>query len=151
MKKLIFIMFLLPALLFSQNRKNKANNQNITVEQKAIQYEYAILRAVPLSVIDKKDEVVKPQKKNKKSVSVESNTKNDIKRYLKESQKSQWFITFDFGNKSTKESKMSLNEEFYSVVDALNFLGSRGFELAFTETKLISGGEVLIFYMRKPR
>mgnify|MGYP001429402721 CR=1 FL=1 len=151
MKKLIFIMFLLPGLLFSQNRKNKANNQNITVEQKAIQYEYAILRAVPLSVIDKKDEVVKPQKKNKKSVSVESNTKNDIKRYLKESQKSQWFITFDFGNKSTKESKMSLNEEFYSVVDALNFLGSRGFELAFTETKLISGGEVLIFYMRKPR
>ena len=151
MKKLIFIMFLLPALLFSQNRKNKANNQNITVEQKAIQYEYAILRAVPLSVIDKKDEVVKPQKKNKKSVSVESNTKNDIKRYLKESQKSQWFITFDFGNKPNKESKMSLNEEFYSVVDALNFLGSRGFELAFTETKLISGGEVLIFYMRKPR
>ena len=151
MKKLIFIMFLFPALLFSQNKKNKANNQNINVEQKAIQYEYAIIRAVPLSVIDKKDEVVKPQKKNKKSVSVESNTKNDIKRYLKESQKSQWFITFDFGNKPTKESKMSLNEEFYSVVDALNFLGSRGFELTSIETKLISGGEVSIFYMRKPR
>ena len=148
MKK-ILILLILPLTICAQNNKQSKRTNQAVIENKAIHYEYAIIRAVQSNMISNK-EVVTPQKRNKKDKTSKPQ-ENNVKTYLKKMQRSQWMITFDFGAKSTKEEKMVRQEEFYSIVDALNFLGSRGYELVISETKTIPEGEVLTYYMRKPR
>ena len=47
--------------------------------------------------------------------------------------------SFDFGRVKTKESQALANEQFYSIVDALNYMGSRGYELSLSEFHDIEG------------
>ena len=66
-------------------------------------------------------------------------------------QKAQWIITFDFGRVKTKESQALANEQFYSIVDALNYMGSRGYELSLSEIYDNDQGMIQVYYMRRTR
>ena len=75
----------------------------------------------------------------------------DVKGYMKHIQKSRWAINFDFGRTKSKEAQLVMKNEFYSMIDALNFLGERGFELVLSEVQKTPHGDMQIYHMRKPR
>ena len=151
MKKVILMLVMvMPMMLMAQNRAPENKVDRPIIENKPYKYEYVIIRGIIDSEVTKRQEPVSPKKKAKKEETV-SIQMNDVKGYMKRIQKSRWAINFDFGRTKSKEAQLVMKNEFYSMIDALNFLGARGFELVLSEVQKTPHGDMQIYYMRKPR
>ena len=151
MKKVIMMLaMVLPMMLMAQNRAPENKGDRPVIENKAVQYEYVIIRGVMDVESADRQEVVTPKKKGKKE-EVNPRPTNNVKGFMKHKQKARWFITFDFGRTKSKEAQLAMKNEFHSMIDALNFLGGRGFELVLSEVQKTPHGDMQIYYMRKPR
>ena len=151
MKKAILILaIVMPMMLIAQNRAPENKVDRPIIENKPYKYEYVIIRGIIDSEVTKRQEPISPKKKTKKE-EVSSIKMNDVKGYMKHIQKSRWAINFDFGRTKSKEAQLVMKNEFYSMIDALNFLGARGFELVLSEVQKTPHGDMQIYYMRKPR
>lgn len=151
MKKVIMVLaMVLPIILMAQNRAIENKGDLPVIENKPYKYEYVIIRGIIDNELSNKQEVVSPKKKGKKE-EANSVPMNNVKGYMKHIQKSRWAINFDFGRTKSKEAQLVMKNEFYSMIDALNFLGGRGFELVLSEVQKTPHGDMQIYYMRKPR
>ena len=151
MKKVILMLaMVLPVMLIAQNRTSENNSDRLIVENKPYKYEYVIIRGIIDSEVTKRQEPISPKKKAKKD-ETSSIHMSDVKGYMKHIQKSRWAINFDFGRTKSKEAQLVMKNEFYSMIDALNFLGARGFELVLSEVQKTPHGDMQIYHMRKPR
>ena len=151
MKKVIMMLgMVLPIILLAQNRAPENKGNHPVIENKPYKYEYVIIRGIIDIELSNKQEVVSPKKKGKKE-EVNPIHMNNVKGYLKHIQKSRWAINFDFGRTKSKEAQLVMKNDFYSMIDALNFLGGRGFELVLSEVQKTPHGDMQIYYMRKPR
>lgn len=154
MNRIILIAaMLIPFLLFSQNRAPEQKRPQGPVENKTERYEYVIVRAMmDVESMPKAEQVISPKKKGKKNdIDEDESSKNNVKGQLKTMQKARWAITFDFGRVKSKESQMVARQQFFHLVDALNYLGSRGFELSVSEIHETDQGSMQVYYMRKSR
>lgn len=151
MKKVIMILaMVLPVMLIAQNRAPEQKGDRIVIENKPIKYEYVIIRGLMDVDSNDKQEVVSPRKKGKRE-EVSPNPTHNLKGFMKNMVKARWAITFDFGRTKSKEAQIGMKNEFHSMIDALNFLGGRGFELVLSEVQKTPHGDMQIYYMRKPR
>ena len=151
MKKAIMMMaMILPMILMAQNRAPENKLDRPVIENKPYKYEYVIIRGIIDSEVTKRQESVSPKKKAKKE-ETNSIQMNNVKGYMKHIQKSRWAINFDFGRTKSKEAQLVMKNEFHSMIDALNFLGNRGFDLVLSEVQKTPHGDMQIYYMRKPR
>ncbi len=151
MKKTIMILVMvLPMMVMAQKRAPENKGEHQIFESKPAHYEYVILRGLMDIEPTDRQEVVTPKKKGKKEEVKPKPTRN-VKEYITHIKKSRWAINFDFGRTKSKEAQLAMKNEFYSMIDALNFLGSRGFELVLSEVKKTPHGDMQIYYMRKPR
>ena len=151
MKKVIIMLaMVLPMILMAQNKNLENKGERPVIENKPYKYEYVIIRGIIDIEFSNRQEVVSPKKKGKKE---EANPihMNNVKGYMKHIQKSRWAINFDFGRTKSKEAQLVMKNDFYSMIDALNFLGGRGFELVLSEVQKTPHGDMQIYYMRKPR
>ena len=144
------LAMVLPIILMAQNRAIENKGDLPVIENKPYKYEYVIIRGIIDNELSNKQEVVSPKKKGKKE-EANSVPMNNVKGYMKHIQKSRWAINFDFGRTKSKEAQLVMKNEFYSMIDALNFLGGRGFELVLSEVQKTPHGDMQIYYMRKPR
>ena len=155
MKKAIMMMaMILPMILMAQNRAPENKVDRPVIENKPYKYEYVIIRGIIDSEVTKRQESVSPKKKAKKEETnyIQMNIQmNNVKGYMKHIQKSRWAINFDFGRTKSKEAQLVMKNEFHSMIDALNFLGNRGFDLVLSEVQKTPHGDMQIYYMRKPR
>ena len=151
MKKVILMLVMvMPMMLMAQNRAPENKVDRPIIENKPYKYEYVIIRGIIDSEVTKRQEPISPKKKAKKD-ETSSIHMSDVKGYMKHIQKSRWAINFDFGRTKSKEAQLVMKNEFYSMIDALNFLGARGFELVLSEVQKTPHGDMQIYYMRKPR
>jgi len=151
MKKTIMtLVMVLPIMVMAQKRAPENKGERQVIESKAAHYEYVIIRGLMYVEPADRQEVVVPKKKGKKE-EVKSRPTGNVKEYIKHIQKSRWVINFDFGRTKSKEGQLAMKNEFYYMIDALNFLGSRGFELVLSEVQKTPHGDMQIYYMRKPR
>ena len=144
------LAMVLPIILMAQNRVPENKGDRPVIENKAVQYEYVIIRGVMNVESADRQEVVSPKKRGKKE-ELNPRPTNNLKGFMKHMQKASWAITFDFGRTKSKEAQLVIKNEFHSMIDALNFLGSRGFELVLSEVQKTPHGDMQIYYMRKPR
>ena len=155
MKKAIMMLaMVLPMMLMAQNRALENKSERPIIENKPYKYEYVIIRGIIDSEVTKRQESVSPKKKAKKEETmVEYSIQNmsNVKGYMKYIQKSRWAINFDFGRTKSKEAQLAMKNEFHTMIDALNFLGARGFELVLSEVQQTPHGDMQIYYLRKPR
>lgn len=121
MKKILVLLIVMtPALLMAQAKKVPTNR--VPTQQKAapfVVYEYMTMMTTP--VAPKAPAVQSPKKGKKEKVSVPATKRRGMVS-----------VSFGFGKeKKVKElSKMeSMAASFKTTVDALNYLGSRGWEL----------------------
>ena len=150
MKKVILMLAIfMPMDLMAQNRAPENKVDRPIFENKKFKYEYVIIRGLIVSEVTKIQEPVSPKKKAKKEETVYMQI-NDLKGYVKGIQKSRWAINFEFSRKS-KEAQLLMKNEFNSMIDALNFLGDKGFELVLSEVQKTPHGDMQIYYMRKAR
>lgn len=152
MKRIILIaVMLIPFLLLAQNRAPEQKRPQGLVENKKERFEYVIVRAMmDVESIPNAEQVISPKKKVKKNdIGEDQSSKNNVKGQLKTMQKARWAITFDFGRAKSKESQMVAKQQFFYLVDALNYLGSRGFELSVSEIHETDQGPMQVYYMRK--
>ena len=149
-KAIIMLAMVLPMILMAQNKNLENKGERPVIENKPYKYEYVIIRGIIDIEFSNRQEVVSPKKKGKKE---EANPiyMNNVKGYMKHIQKSRWAINFDFGRTKSKEAQLVMKNDFYSMIDALNFLGGRGFELVLSEVQKTPHGDMQIYYMRKPR
>ena len=125
---------MMPYFLMAQNNSPQKKRPQEFVENKKERYEYVIIRAVKeTQSVANTDKTVSPKKRGKNTEDQSTASQESIKNQMKRMQKAQWIITFDFGRTKTKESQALANEQFYSIVDALNYMGSRGYELSLSE------------------
>ena len=153
MKRIILIsVILMPYFLMAQSNSPQKKRPQEFVEKKKERFEYAVIRAVKQTQsVANTDKTVTPKKRGK-SIENKSNTSQEgIENKMKLMQKARWTITFDFGRVKTKESQALANEQFYSIVDALNYMGSRGYELSLSEFHDIDQGMIHVYYMRRTR
>ena len=151
MKKVILMfVMVMPMMLMAQNRAPENKVDRPIIENKPYKYEYVIIRGIIDSEVTKRQEPISPKKKAKKD-ETSSIHMSDVKGYMKHIQKSRWVINFDFGRTKSKEEQLAMKNEFYSMIDALNFLGARGFELVLSEVQKTPHGDMQIYHMRKPR
>lgn len=151
MKKVIMMLvMILPIMLMAQNRTLENKGDRPIIENKPYKYEYVIIRGIIDSEVSNIQVSVSPKKKAKKE-EANSILMNNVKGYMKHIQKSRWAINFDFGRTKSKEAQLAMKNEFHSMIDALNFLGGRGFELVLSEVQKTPHGDMQIYYMRKPR
>ena len=145
-------MILMPYFLMAQNNAPQKKRPQDFVENKKERYEYAIIRAVKeTQSVANTDKTVTPKKRGKNAENQSTASKESIKNQMKLMQKARWTITFDFGRVKTKESQALANEQFYSIVDALNYMGSRGYELSLSEIHDNDQGMIQVYYMRRTR
>lgn len=145
-------MILMPYFLMAQNNSPQKKRSQEFVENKKERYEYAIIRAVKeTQSVEKNDKPVTPKKRGKNVENQSTVSQESIKNQMKRMQKAQWTITFDFGRVKTKESQALANEQFYSIVDALNYMGSRGYELSLSEMHDNDQGMIQVYCMRRTR
>ena len=149
-KAILMLAMVMPMILTAQNRAPENNSDRPIIENKPYKYEYVIIRGIIDSEVTKSLEPVSPKKRSKKDETT-SIQMNDVKGYMKHIQKSRWAISFDFGRTKSKEAQLVMKNEFHSMIDALNFLGARGFELVLSEVQKTPHGDMQIYYMRKPR
>lgn len=145
-------MIMMPYFLMAQNNSPQKKRPHEFVENKKERYEYVIIRAVKeTQSVANTDKTVSPKKRGKNTEDQSTASQESIKNQMKRMQKAQWIITFDFGRAKTKESQALANEQFYSIVDALNYMGSRGYELSLSEIYDNDQGMIQVYYMRRTR
>ena len=145
-------MIMMPYFLMAQNNSPQKKRPQEFVENKKERYEYVIIRAVKeTQSVANTDKTVSPKKRGKNTEDQSTASQESIKNQMKRMQKAQWIITFDFGRTKTKESQALANEQFYSIVDALNYMGSRGYELSLSEIYDNDQGMIQVYYMRRTR
>lgn len=143
---------MMPYFLMAQNNSPQKKRPQEFVENKKERYEYVIIRAVKeTQSVANTDKTVSPKKRGKNTEDQSTASQESIKNQMKRMQKAQWIITFDFGRTKTKESQALANEQFYSIVDALNYMGSRGYELSLSEIYDNDQGMIQVYYMRRTR
>ena len=160
------LAMVLPIVLFAQNNVSKQKLDRPVIENKPYKYEYVIIRGIihqemRTGTFDAELISLDSQKKKGKKTSAEKKQDKyqqelkangtDIKNFMKSISKSRWAINFDFGRTKSKEAQLTMKNEFHSMIDALNFLGGRGFELVLSEVQKTPHGDMQIYYMRKPR
>ena len=146
----MMLAMVLPMMLMAQNRALENKSERPIIENKPYKYEYVIIRGIIDSEVTNRQESVSPKKKAKKE-DINSIQMNNVKGYMKHIQKSRWAINFDFGRTKSKEAQLAMKNEFHTMIDALNFLGARGFELVLSEVQQTPHGDMQIYYLRKPR
>lgn len=162
----MMLAMVLPIVLFAQNNVSKQKLDRPVIENKPYKYEYVIIRGIihqemRTGTFDAELISLDSQKKKGKKTSAEKKQDKyqeelkakgtDIKDFMKSISKSRWAINFDFGRTKSKEAQLTMKNEFHSMIDALNFLGGRGFELVLSEVQKTPHGDMQIYYMRKPR
>ena len=162
----MMLAMVLPIVLFAQNNVSKQKLDRPVIENKPYKYEYVIIRGIihqemRTGTFDAELISLDSQKKKGKKTSAEKKQDKyqqelkangtDIKNFMKSISKSRWAINFDFGRTKSKEAQLTMKNEFHSMIDALNFLGGRGFELVLSEVQKTPHGDMQIYYMRKPR
>ena len=151
MKKAIMMMaMILPMILMAQNRAPENKVDRPVIENKPYKYEYVIIRGIIDSEVTKMQESVSPKKKAKKE-ETNSIQMNNVKGYMKHIQNQDGQLILILEEQKSKEAQLVMKNEFHSMIDALNFLGNRGFDLVLSEVQKTPHGDMQIYYMRKPR